>query len=183
MITQKPSEPDVTLADGEMERDVLQHTHSRPAPRRWWVIPAGIIILILLAWGITRLVSGNANAAHYLTAPVAYTNISASVEETGTVNPVNEVDVGTQVSGTISSLSVDFNSLVRKGQVLATLDETPFKASAIQAHGAVAAAQSNAAAASSSAQQSAAAERPRVRMAQLRASQRPEAKQGAEAQG
>jgi len=165
MITQKPSEPDVTLADGEMERDVLHHTHSRPAPRRWWVIPAGIIILILLAWGITRLVSGNANAAHYLTAPVAYTNISASVEETGTVNPVNEVDVGTQVSGTISSLSVDFNSLVRKGQVLATLDETPFKASAIQAHGAVAAAQSNAAAASSSAQQSAAAEQNAIAVA------------------
>jgi HlyD family secretion protein len=157
MITQKPSEPDVTLADSEVEPEFAEPI-ARPARKRWWVIPAGLIILIAAAWGIARLVSGNANAAHYLTAPAAYANISASVEETGTVNPVNEVAVGTQVSGTISSLNVDFNSLVKKGEVLATLDQTPFKASAIQAHGAVAAAQSNASAASSSAQQSAASE-------------------------
>ena len=157
MITQKPSEPEVTLADGEVEPEFAEPI-SRPARKRWLVIPAGLIILIAVAWGIARLVGGDANAAHYLTAPVAYASISASVEESGTINPVNEVAVGTQVSGTISSLSVDFNSLVKKGEVLATLDQTPFKASAIQAHGAVAAAQSNASAASSSAQQSAASE-------------------------
>ena len=44
------------------------------------------------------------------------------IEETGTVNPVDEVNVGTQVSGTISQLFVDYNSIVRKGEVLAKLD-------------------------------------------------------------
>jgi HlyD family secretion protein len=64
----------------------------------------------------------------YVTRPVSYADIAASVSETGTVNPVNTVDIGCQVSGTIKTLSVDYNSVVKKGQVLATLDPTTFQA-------------------------------------------------------
>ena len=63
-----------------------------------------------------------------MTRPVVYADISASVSETGTVNPVNTVDIGCEVSGTIRTLSVDYNSIVKKGQVLATLDPTTFQA-------------------------------------------------------
>src|SRR5689334_11813518 len=110
MITQRVSDVDVGLQDGENEHDVIERPIKRPARRPWWVIPAGIVILILVAWGVSRLANGSANAPHYLTAPVQYASINATVEETGTVNPVNEVDVGTQVSGTVASLNVDFNS-------------------------------------------------------------------------
>src|SRR5690242_12502165 len=55
--------------------------------------------------------------------------ISQSVTATGTVEPVDTVAVGTQVSGTISKIYVDFNSTVKKGQLLAELDKTLFQAS------------------------------------------------------
>lgn len=64
----------------------------------------------------------------YVTRAVGYTDISSAVAETGTVNPVDEVQVGSEVSGTISLLNADYNSNVRAGEVLAALDPTSFKA-------------------------------------------------------
>jgi HlyD family secretion protein len=125
--------------------------------KRWWLIAIGIILAIAAIWAIVRAMNSSGSAPRYLTAPVAYADINASVEESGTVNPVNEVNVGTQVSGTINGLSVDFNSIVRKGQVLATLDPTSLQAAAAQAHGTLAAAQSGAGAAMSTASQTQAA--------------------------
>ena len=157
MITRTPSDPEVTLA-GELPEDDQPRRPARGSPRRrWWILPLVAIILILAVWLIVRLVNGGTKAPRYVTAPVGYQNISSTVEETGTVNPVNEVDVGTQVSGTIATLGVDFNSIVRKGEVLATLDPTPLEAASLQAHESAAASQSNAAAAQSTAAQSAAA--------------------------
>ena len=49
-------------------------------------------------------------------------DVVATVEATGTLQPLDTVEVGTQVSGTIASLGTDFNQLVKRGQVLATLD-------------------------------------------------------------
>ena len=157
MITQRPTELEVGLADEQPEGRPDERAPKMRLKGRWWVIPSGLLILLIAAWAIVRAVSGSANAPRYLTAPVQYATINATVEETGTVNPVNQVDVGTQVSGTIVGLNVDFNSLVHKGEVLATLDTTPFQAAATQAHGNLAAAQSSAAAATSTAAQSAAA--------------------------
>src|SRR5207245_629943 len=73
-------------------------------------------------------------------------DISASVNETGTVNPVDVVQVGSQVSGTIATLNVDYNSKVTKGEVLATLDPTTFRAAVEHATASLEAAQSSAAA-------------------------------------
>jgi len=156
MITRTPSDPEVTLAD-EAPADDQPRRPARGGSRRWWILPLLAIILILAIWLIVRLVNGGTKAPRYVSAPVGYQNISATVEETGMVNPVNEVDVGTQVSGTIATLGVDFNSIVHKGQVLATLDPTSLEAASLQAHESAAASQSSAAAAASTAQQSAAA--------------------------
>ncbi len=59
---------------------------------------------------------------------MGFADISATVSETGTVNPVNTVSVGSEVSGTIIALGADYNSRVKKNQVLATLDPTDYKA-------------------------------------------------------
>ena len=58
------------------------------------------------------------------TAKVEKQNISTSITATGTIEPVTSVTVGTQVSGIVSKLYVDYNSVVKKGQVIAELDKT-----------------------------------------------------------
>ena len=60
----------------------------------------------------------------YDTAVVGINDISNSVTATGTIEPVTSVDVGTQVSGIVAKIYVDYNSVVKKGQVIAELDKT-----------------------------------------------------------
>jgi HlyD family secretion protein len=93
------------------------------------------------------------NGVQYVTRPVAYTDITSTVSETGTVNPVDVVQVGTQVSGTIAALNVDYNSKVTKGQVLAVLDPTTFQASVAQDTANLSAAQATARASASAIEQ------------------------------
>lgn len=69
--------------------------------------------------------------------------ISTSVTATGTIQPVDTVIVGTQVSGTISALYADFNSTVKKGELLAELDKTLIQATVDQSKASLVQAQSN----------------------------------------
>ena len=59
----------------------------------------------------------------YETATVQRNDISSSVTATGTIEPVTEVEVGTQVSGIIDKIYVDYNSVVKEGQIIAELDK------------------------------------------------------------
>lgn len=95
---------------------------KRQWPRSYSVILAAIIILALItgSWAVFRPKSNVA----VVTQPVTQGTLAQSVTATGTVDPQNTVNVGTQVSGTISQLFVDYNSKVKKGQVLAKLDPT-----------------------------------------------------------
>ena len=61
-------------------------------------------------------------AVQYVTTTVERQDIKSSVTATGTIEPVTQVEVGTQVSGIISHIYVDYNSEVKKGQVIAELD-------------------------------------------------------------
>src|SRR3954467_5983041 len=67
------------------------------------------------------------------TAPVARGDVVETVGATGTLQAVTTVQVGTQVSGTIGALYADYNSLVKKGQVLARLDPSLFQTQVEQA--------------------------------------------------
>ena len=121
------------------------------------VIAAAVIVALAggAFWGFQRLTARRA-VVRYITRPVGYADIAASVNETGTVNPVDPpglVQVGSQVSGTIATIKVDYNSRVTKGQVLATLDPTTFQAVVDQDRANLAAAQASAAAAQSTVQQ------------------------------
>lgn len=69
-------------------------------------------------------------------------HIAETVISTGTIEPVDTVAVGTQVSGTVSKIYVDFNSVVKKGELLAELDKTLFIAAVNQAKGNLAGQQS-----------------------------------------
>jgi HlyD family secretion protein len=76
---------------------------------------------------------GARTTAQYFTAKVEHGNISQVVQATGTINPVNTVSVGSVVSGNVVSVSVDFNSQVKKGDVLAQIDPVPFETALAQA--------------------------------------------------
>ncbi len=76
---------------------------------------------------------GQASAAQYLTARVERGNLRNTVTATGTIQAVTTVQVGSQASGTISALYADYNSAVKKGQVIAQLDPSVPKAQVEQA--------------------------------------------------
>lgn len=113
-------------------------------------IVAAVVALVLALGAFAAL--RPSPAAAFVTQPVTQGALSQNVTATGTVNPQNTVNVGTQISGTISQLDVDYNSEVKKGQVLARLDPTSLndtlaqnEASLAQAKDQAAAGQDNAA--------------------------------------
>ena len=87
-----------------------------------WLIVAGVIIIALAVYALSG--SKKKEEISFETVAVAPANIMNSITATGTIEPVTSVTVGTQVSGIVSKLYVDYNSVVKKGQVIAELDKT-----------------------------------------------------------
>lgn len=113
--------------------------------RKYLAASLAVLLIAALALGSLLMTRSKADAA-YVTQPVVRQDLSSSVTASGTVNPQNTVNVGTQVSGTIQSLYVDYNSKVHKGQVLAKIDTSQMQAQLAQAQAALAQAQAQAAA-------------------------------------
>ncbi len=85
------------------------------------IIAVAIIIVGVVLYSVLKK-----NAPHKVTyenAQVTRGNINISVTATGTVEPITQVEVGTQVSGIVDKIYVDYNSIVKKGQVIAVLDK------------------------------------------------------------
>jgi len=93
----------------------------------------GIVIVIVLGIGAFVLFSSKGNEIKFRTEKVEKGDIQATVTATGTVNAVTTVLVGTQVSGTIKQIYVDFNSPVKQGQLIAQIDPATFEAQVQQA--------------------------------------------------
>jgi HlyD family secretion protein len=100
--------------------------------KKKYLITGGIAVALLAAAGF-YFWGGNAGAAQYLTAKVERGNLRNTVTATGTLQAVTTVQVGSQASGTISALYADYNSVVKKGQVVAQLDPAVSKAQVEQA--------------------------------------------------
>jgi HlyD family secretion protein len=90
-----------------------------------------------LAWlalgGVLAACAGEDGSRRYLTETVDRGQIAATVLATGAVQPVTKVQVGTYVSGPIRAIHVDFNSPVRKGELVAQIDPAPFEVKVRQA--------------------------------------------------
>ena len=87
-----------------------------------------VAVVAIVAAAILFGRGGKDAAVEYETQTVARDAIAMSITATGTVNPLNKVDVGTQVSGIISKIYVDFNSEVEQGQLIAQLDPSTLQA-------------------------------------------------------
>ena len=90
--------------------------------KKLWIAVA-VVVALIIAY---NLLSGGKKEekVSFDTAKVEMGNIQTSITATGTIEPVTSVTVGTQVSGIVSRLYVDYNSVVKKGQVIAELDRT-----------------------------------------------------------
>lgn len=90
--------------------------------KKTWIAIGVIAVIAILYF----LLSGGKKEekVSFDTAKVENTSIQTSITATGTIEPVTSVTVGTQVSGIVAKLYVDYNSVVRKGQVIAELDRT-----------------------------------------------------------
>ena len=102
-----------------------------------------IVVLLILGAGGFYFYKSGSNGPKFRTEKVTKGTIRAAVAANGTVNAVTTVLVGTQVSGTIKNLYVDFNSPVKKGQLLALIDPATFEAQTEQARANLVAAQAN----------------------------------------
>ncbi len=90
--------------------------------KKWGIVAAVVIVAVAVIATCSR---GKKNdEVEFEMGKVAPANLQNSITATGSIEPVTSVTVGTQVSGIVSKLYVDYNSVVKKGQVIAELDKT-----------------------------------------------------------
>jgi HlyD family secretion protein len=89
------------------------------------IIIISVVCAVVMAVGFYFFKKGSPkDAFRFETTKMSYNKITTTVTATGTIDPITEITVGTQVSGIISKIYVDYNSVVKKGQILAELDKT-----------------------------------------------------------
>jgi HlyD family secretion protein len=108
--------------------------------KRHWLIATGVVLAVAL---FAAFAFKGSDKPQYFIAKADRGDIRSVVEATGTINAVTTVQVGSQVSGTISRLYADFNSRVKKGQVIAQIDPALFEGALLQAKADLANAQAN----------------------------------------
>lgn len=124
------------MTDNESDQlnsiDKVLNTEQRPARQRLRWIAVTLACLLVLVAGYMLLMNGEGSAVSYETAEVQRGDLTVTVTATGTLEPVNQVDVGSELSGIIRTVEVDFNDRVQRGQVLARLDTDRLKARVIE---------------------------------------------------
>jgi HlyD family secretion protein len=103
---------------------------ARPKRLKYWLIGIVLAVVILI---VIAVKSNGSASVQFKTEQVKRDDITVIVTATGTLEPTNEVEVGSEVSGTIKSIEVDYNSKVKVDQVLARLDTLKLEAQVTQA--------------------------------------------------
>jgi HlyD family secretion protein len=130
-------------------------TAPKASPRKRRISPllwAGVAVLVLIV--VAAIVVSRtllASPPTLVTVPVQQGSLARTVTASGTINPQNTISIGSQVSGTISELDVDYNSVVKTGEVLARIDPTLFQTTLASAQSQLAQTQANAREAAASA--------------------------------
>jgi HlyD family secretion protein len=106
--------------------------------KKWLLVVVAALIVLATALWLSRRESGQ--KVTYKTEKARKGDLTVTVSATGTLQPTKQVDVGSEISGTIREVMVDFNSLVTAGQVLARLDTNRLEAQVQQAEANLAAA-------------------------------------------
>ncbi len=129
-MTNPPTEPPADISE------VIGSSRRRLGRLPLWLAALAAVSLAILFWGLGP---GTAEQeVRFKSEAVTRGDLAVRVTATGTLEPVNQVDVGTEVSGTIESVLVDYNDRVRKGDVLARLDTAQLEARFRQSQAALA---------------------------------------------
>ena len=114
----------------------------KKSKKLWWIIGAiaAVILVLILLFAMKK---GKKSELQVMTERSHIDSIEVTVTATGELQPVYKVDVGTQVSGIVERIYVDFNSVVKKGQLLAELDRSNLNEQLKTAQASVSNAQSN----------------------------------------
>jgi HlyD family secretion protein len=131
-----------TASPGGTLARIINDGSNRSRLRRSWPIVLGVLVLAAAAVIVVAARSSGAAAGpQYRTEPVAQGTLTVKVSATGNLQPINEVDVGSEVSGLVEAVLVDDNDHVRAGQVLARLDTSKLQDQVINARAALASAE------------------------------------------
>jgi len=110
--------------------------------KRTWLVILGIIVLALIVFWIVKATKSSKKELVIRTHVVGQYTVENTVTATGTIEPVETVEVGTQVSGKVEEIYVDFNDAVKKGQLLAELDKLTLNQSVSRAKASLTSAES-----------------------------------------
>lgn len=120
----------------------LDHSSgSRKVPTRWMIAAILVVVIAIIALVFWRG-SHSSSAVQYKTEEVKRGNLTIIVTATGTLQPTNKVDVGSELSGIIKTVEADYNSKVKSGQILARLDTSKLEAQVTQSKAALESARS-----------------------------------------
>ncbi|MGB0126642.1 MAG: biotin/lipoyl-binding protein, partial [Rhodocyclaceae bacterium] len=111
----------------------IGHTITASRRRRLMFGGAAVAIVAVLIW----LFSGDGDEVRYATAKAERGDLAITVTATGTLQPTNQVDVGSELSGTVKTVEVDYNDRVKVGEVLARLDTSNLDSQVIQSESAL----------------------------------------------
>jgi HlyD family secretion protein len=114
-----------------------------PKRRRRGLIAAAALVIVVAAAGAGYYVLRGNNATSYVTTEVARGPLVVRVSATGTLQPEDQVDVGSEISGRVDRVAVDFNDRVAKGQVLAVINTDQIRAQLAQSQAALNAAKAS----------------------------------------
>jgi HlyD family secretion protein len=123
MKSENERRPDMT--------DVLDTGGSSSGKRhlKRWILIAALVVIVVAAVGVVRKMNGP-DPVQYTTAAVTRGDLTVIVTATGTLQPTNTIEVGSELSGIIKTVEVDFNDRVEVGRVLARLDTSKLEAQA-----------------------------------------------------
>ena len=100
--------------------------------RAFWIVPVILLVGGMAIWGVRQKSAASKNAQHFRTEEAKIGDLTVTVTATGQLKPTHTVDVGSQVSGIVDSVLVDYNDHVKNGQVLAKINTEKLDAQVLQ---------------------------------------------------
>lgn len=126
-----------------MMEEMQKITSYKSSALKWKVAITITLILFCIGGYMFYISQGQKEHYHYVTQTLKKDTLSMTVSATGNIEPLESIEVGTEISGTIEKIYVDYNTQVTKGQILAQLDKTKYQSSLSKAEASLQASKAN----------------------------------------